>query len=287
MAEGEIGLPQRAPIVAVVVPCFRVSKQILDVLGAIGPEVARIYVVDDCCPDGSGDLVEAECRDARVKVLRNDRQRGVGGAVLTGYRQALRDGADVLVKIDGDGQMDPGLVPRLIAPILDASADYTKGNRFYRPDDLQAMPRVRLFGNAILSFLTKFSTGYWEVFDPTNGFTALHGAVARELPLDKLSEGYFFESDLLFRLNTVRAVVAEIPMAARYEDEESSLRIPRTTGLFLLGHASNLAKRIVYNYYLRSFSLASIELVLGLLLLAFGVTVGAYHWIVSPLRGVL
>lgn len=215
-----------APRIAVVIPCFRVKRFILEVLAGIGPEVSDVFVVDDACPEGTGDLVEAECRDPRVRVVRHETQRGVGGATLTGYRRAIDAGATVIVKVDGDGQMDPALVPRMAAPILAGSADYTKGNRFYRPDDLTPMPATRLIGNALLSFVTKFSTGYWEVFDPTNGFTAIHARVAAELPFEKIAPGYFFESDLLFRLGTLRAVVVEVPMAARYEDEESNLRIP-------------------------------------------------------------
>jgi glycosyltransferase involved in cell wall biosynthesis len=274
-----------SPGIAVVIPCHRVTKTILDVLRGIGPEVERIYVVDDRCPDGTGDLVEGQCRDPRVQVLRHETRLGVGGATLTGWGQALREGAGIVVKLDGDGQMDPALVPRLVAPIRAGEADYTKGNRFWRLDDVEPMPRGRIVGNAVLSFLTKFSTGYWDVFDPTNGFVAIHARVLELLPLDKIAQGWFFESDVLFRLNTVRAVVAEIPMAARYGNEASNLRPARVAGPFLAHHAVNFGKRIFYNYWLRSFSVASIELALGLLLVAFGTGIGAWHWITGPLRG--
>ena len=267
------------PGVAVVIPCHRVAKQVLGVIREIGPEVDRIYVVDDACPEGSGSHVEGACDDPRVRVIRHERCRGVGGATMTGYRAALAEGAGILVKLDGDGQMDPALIPRLLRPLRAGEADYAKGNRFYRLDDLRAMPRARLLGNALLSFLTKFSTGYWDLFDPTNGFTALHGRVAAELPLERVSEDWFFESDLLFRLATVRAVVAEIPMEARYGDEESNLRIGRVVAPFLWRHLRNFGKRLFYGYFLRGFNVASVELVLGLLLLAFGVGVGSYHWV--------
>jgi glycosyltransferase involved in cell wall biosynthesis len=274
-----------SPGIAVVIPCYRVTKTILDVLRAIGPDVERVYVVDDRCPDGTGDLVEGQCEDPRVRVLRHDARCGVGGATLTGWRQALRDGAGIVVKLDGDGQMDPALVPRLVAPIRAAEADYTKGNRFWRLDDVEPMPRGRIVGNAVLSFLTKFSTGYWDVFDPTNGFVAVHARVLELLPLDRIAPGWFFESDVLFRLNTVRAVVAEIPMTARYGSEASNLHPLRVAGPFLAHHVVNFGKRIFYNYWLRSFSVASIELALGLVLVAFGSGIGAWHWITGPLRG--
>jgi glycosyltransferase involved in cell wall biosynthesis len=273
------------PSIAVVIPCHRVGKSILDVLRGIGPEVASVYVVDDRCPDGTADLVESRCEDPRVRVLRHETQSGVGGATLTGWRQALRDGAGILVKLDGDGQMDPALIPRLVRPIRAGEADYTKGNRFWRLEDVEPMPRARVAGNAVLSFLGKFSTGYWDLFDPTNGFVAIHARVAELLPLDKIAKDWFFESDVLFRLNTVRAVVAEIPMTARYAGEQSNLHAARVVGPFLAHHVVNFGKRVFYNYWLRSFSVASIELVLGVALLAFGTAVGAWHWVTGPLRG--
>jgi dolichol-phosphate mannosyltransferase len=270
-----------APLIAVVVPSYKVSRQILHVLAEIGQEVGAIYVVDDACPENTGTLVEAQSTDPRVRVLRHSVNRGVGAAVMTGYRAAIADAADIIVKVDGDGQMDPALIPRFVRPILSGEADYTKGNRFFDLELLKAMPRVRLFGNAMLSLMAKLSTGYWDIFDPTNGFTAIHADVARDLPFNKISNRYFFETDILFRLNTLRAVVVDIPMAAKYGEEDSSLRITRVLGDFLLKHARNFLKRLFYNYYLRDMSLASIELPLGLLLLLFGTTFGGYHWLKS------
>src|SRR5262249_29727598 len=157
------------PKIAVVVPCFRAREQVLGVLARIGPECAAVYVVDDACPDGSGKHVQAQCRDPRVRVLFHADNQGVGGATLTGYRAALADGADVLVKLDADGQMDPALIRALVAPIVLGEADYAKGNRFFDLEGLGSMPAVRLVGNSLLSFLSKLSSGYWDVFDPTNG----------------------------------------------------------------------------------------------------------------------
>ena len=132
--------------------------------------------------------------------------------MVTGYRAALEDGAAIVVKLDGDGQADPGLIPSLVGPILAGQCDYIKGNRFFNPENLSNMPKVRLLGNAILSFLSKASTGYWSIMDPTNGLTAISVPVLRLLPLEKLPKGYFFETDILFRLNAVRAVVEDFPM---------------------------------------------------------------------------
>lgn len=265
--------------VAVVIPSYRVTAHILQVIAEIGPEVQHIYVVDDACPDDSGLLVESQCTDPRVKVLRHAVNQGVGGAVLTGYAAALDDNVDIIVKVDGDGQMKPALIPYFVAPIAQGQADYAKGNRFYNLTHIRKMPAIRLIGNAALSFLAKLSTGYWSLFDPTNGYTAIHAKVARRLDFKQLSRRYFFETDVLFRLNTVRAVVVDVPMDAHYGDEKSNLRISKILGEFLFKHLRNFGKRIFYNYFLRDMTVASLELIFGVLLLTFGVVFGSYHWV--------
>ncbi len=273
-------------LVAAVIPCYRVKEHILDVISQIGSEIWKVYVVDDCSPDDVGAYVEENCQDKRVKVIRNAKNQGVGGAVIAGYQAAMAEGADIIVKVDGDGQMDPKLIPNFVAPIIDGEADYTKGNRFFDLEKIREMPKARLFGNAVLSFMAKFSTGYWDLFDPTNGYTAIHKDVASRLPLRKISKRYFFETDMLFRLNTLRAVVVDIPMDAKYGDEVSNLKISKVTGEFFVKHGRNFGKRVFYNYYLRDMSLASIELPIGLFLLLFGLTFGGYHWVVSWRAGV-
>lgn len=272
------GLGTGSICVAVVIPCYKVTRHIQEVIAGIGDEVQKIYVVDDACPVASGRLVEENVRDQRVEVLFHSENQGVGGAVMTGYRAAIAGGADVIVKVDGDGQMDPALIPDFIWPILASEADYTKGNRFYDLEEIRAMPSMRLFGNAVLSLMAKLSTGYWELFDPTNGYTAIHADVARHLPFSKISKRYFFETDILFRLNTMRAVVVDVPMSAKYGEEVSNLKISKIIGEFLFKHARNFLKRIFYNYYLRDLSLASIELPLGLLLVMFGAGFGLFSW---------
>jgi dolichol-phosphate mannosyltransferase len=265
--------------VAVIIPCYRVKAQILGVIARVGGEVSHIYVVDDACPEGSGDFVRANCKDPRVRVLKNPENRGVGGAVMAGYEAALRDGADILVKVDGDGQMDPALVPRFVRPIAAGQADYSKGNRFYDLTRIGQMPTIRLLGNAVLSFVSKLSTGYWNLFDPTNGFTAIHARVARRVAFDKVSPRYFFESDMLFRLNIIRAVVADIPMDAIYGDEKSNLKIRQVVGEFVVKHTRNFVKRVLYNYFLRDMTLASLELIVGAALFIFGLVFGGFHWL--------
>src|SRR5262245_35311697 len=222
--------------IAVVIPCYRVKAKILDVLRDVGPEVHDIIVVDDKCPEESGRYVEAHNSDARVKDLYAELDKGVERAVVSCYSYALKRGATVVVKVDGDGQMDPRLIPTIIAPILAGEADYTKGNRFHSLFYVKQMPRIRLLGNAVLSFLTKSSSGYWSAFDPTNGYTAIHRDALQAIDLNNIAARYFFESDMLIKLGDVRAVVVDVPMRARYGDEISNLRISRILGEFLFKH---------------------------------------------------
>ncbi|MES2785067.1 MAG: glycosyltransferase family 2 protein [Pseudomonadota bacterium] len=264
--------------IAVVIPCYKVKRHILGVIELIPPTVEQIWVVDDACPEGSGDHVEANCRDPRVKIVRQAQNGGVGAAVMAGYRAALEAGAGIMVKIDGDGQMPPSRIVQFVTPIQQGLADYTKGNRFFDPESLAEMPGVRLFGNLMLSFLTKLSSGYWHVVDPTNGYTAIDARLVARLRMDKIANRYFFESDLLFRLGTLRAVVLDVPMRAEYPHEESSLSIRRVIGPFLAGNIRNFFKRIVYMYYLRDFSLGSVLLPLGMGLTGFGLVFGGLTW---------
>lgn len=271
--------------IAVVIPCYRTKAQVLQVISAMPPQVTSIHVVDDACPEHTGRFVQQSCDDPRVHVHFNAENLGVGGAVMRGYREALPEGPDVIVKIDGDGQMDPALLPAFVEPILSGQADYTKGNRFFDLENIGRMPVVRIVGNAMLSFLSKLSTGYWDIFDPTNGYTAIHADVARRLPFDRISRRYFFESDMLFRLNTLRAVVLDIPMDARYEDEVSNLSVGRVLFDFAAKHPRNFLKRIFYNFFLRDMSVASLELLAGGVLMVAGLAYGLANWIQSARTG--
>ena len=267
--------------IAVVVPCYKVTRHIEEVISAIGSDVDAIYCVDDACPDSSGDYIESVVGDGRVRVIRHHVNHGVGGAVLTGYAEAIAEGASVIVKIDGDGQMDPSLIGLFVEPILRGEADYTKGNRFWDLTYISRMPSIRRVGNLGLSFMAKASTGYWDIFDPTNGYTAVHAEVARLLLASKISKRYFFETDVLFRLNTVGAAVVDVPMDAKYGDEVSGLSATRVIGEFAVKHARNLVKRVAYRYFLRDLSVASLELIASTALLSFALVYGGGHWWLS------
>ncbi len=265
-------------MVAVVIPSYKVKGQILKVISGIGPEVDMIYVVDDHCPEHTGDFVRANCTDSRVMIITHSKNQGVGGATMTGYKQALADKAGIVVKLDGDGQMDPALIPRLIEPLRNAQADYVKGNRFYDLEFLRQMPFLRKLGNSGVSFMNKAASGYWNLMDPSNGFTAIHRKALESLPFERIDKRFFFESDVLFRLNTIRAVVAEMPMRAKYGDEESNLKVHRIAFQFPLKYLSRLLKRLFYNYFLRDFNIGSLELVLAFIFILFGSIFGVYKW---------
>ena len=271
--------------VAAIIPCYRVANHVVEVVSAALERLDHVFIVDDACPEGTGDLISATFPADRVTVLRHPDNRGVGGATITGYRAAIKAGYDVLVKIDGDGQMDPAYLPALLQPVLSADADYAKGNRFYRKRDLKRMPATRILGNSMLSLLNKASSGYWNVMDPTNGFTALSRTAAQEIEWSKISNRYFFESDLLFRLNIARAVVQDVPIPARYGEENSSLRILPAVPTFLFGHVRNFVKRFFYNYIVRDFSVGTVHAIGGAILFVFGVTFGAIAWAHSARTG--
>ncbi len=268
-------------MIAVVIPCYKVKNHILDILPAIGQEVSKIYVVDDACPEKSGEYVEKNTRDPRIKVIYHDVNKGVGGAVMSGYKQAINDGAEIVVKIDGDGQMNPEFISKLVLPIETGEADYTKGNRFFDIEKLLMMPRIRLIGNSFLSLINKIVNGYWNIIDPTNGFTAIHISALKLLPFHKIDNRYFFESDLLFRLSVIRAVVKDIPIPPVYGNEKSNLKINKVVWEFPFKYINRFLKRFFYCYLIRDFNAGTIQLLGGTTAIFIGLVFGIYHWISS------
>jgi dolichol-phosphate mannosyltransferase len=270
----------------VVIPAYKLTHEVINLIESIPPIVSKVVVIDDACPDKSGNLIEKLCKDSRVSVHYNQENLGVGGAVKKGYKIAIENNAEIVIKLDGDGQMDPRNIPKLVAPLLNHEADYTKGNRFYTLNSLKVMPKKRLIGNSILSVISKFSTGYWNIFDPNNGFTAISRNALENLDLSQISDSYFFESDMLFRLYCNRVVVQDVPMNSIYGNEQSSLSISKITFEFIFKHFRNSIKRFFYAYILRDASVASLELPLGFLLLIFGVGNSIITWLNSSTTGI-
>ena len=265
---------------AIVIPAYRTEKEILSVLQGIPAFIRHIIVVDDASPDSSADLVTAAAkRNKRITLVRHERNQGVGGAMVTGFKKALELGAEVVIKLDGDGQMDPQYIPALITPLLEGEADYTKGNRFRDFGALRQMPFVRRIGNLGLSFLTKAATGYWNIFDPTNGYFAIRAEVLAQLPLDHVDKGYYFETSMLSRLYLLDAFVQDVTIPARYRNEVSSLSINRVLFEFPFKLMRTLTRRIILKYFIFDFSMMSIYLLAGIPLLLFGLIFGITKWI--------
>ena len=268
--------------VMVVIPAYRVEKYISTVIARVPPFVRKVIVVDDHSPDSTGELLDRlSCHDPRLVVIHHEANKGVGGATKSGYLEALRAGADVIVKIDGDGQMNPQYIESLVAPILSRLADYTKGNRFYDWSYLESMPFHRKIGNFGLSFLIKVASGYWSVFGPTNGFTAISRETLLKLNFERLEQRYLFESSMLLELYKLNALIQQVPMRAIYNDEISSLSIRRSLIEFPCYLFRGLVRRFIDRYVWQDFTAVSVFVILGLLSLAFGSIFGAYHWVKS------
>ena len=269
----------RRLVLAVVVPCFNVEKQIAGVIRSLPSWAEYIVAVDDGSTDGTATVLrQLAAEDPRLTAIIRDQNGGVGAAMVTGYRAALRGGADFIVKMDGDGQMDRAELPRLLQPLLEGRADYAKGNRFRHVQDLERMPLVKLIGNIVLTFVTKLVSGYWRIFDVQNGFTAITREALESLPLDRLDRGYSFENSVLALLNLESRPVVDIPMPAVYGNERSSIRVSRVVVSFPPQLARMFLRRLLYKYVVYDTSPVALYAVLGTLLSGFGAVFGAYHW---------
>jgi dolichol-phosphate mannosyltransferase len=269
-----------------ILPAYNEAQHIAGVIARVPPFIERIIVVDDASTDNTAEVVRG-LSDPRIDVIREEKNQGVGGAVLDGYRRAMELGCDVAVKIDADGQMDPGKVARLIAPILSGRADYTKGFRFHDPETLRKMPRVRVLGNVGLSFLAKSASGYWNIFDPANGFTALHRAALERLNLSRIHRDYFFETDMLANLYLVGAVVRDVYLPTHYGDETSHLSAARVLFTFPWRLLRCFARRISWRYFIGDFSAVSLLLTVGSPLVLFGTIFGLTVWIRNASAGII
>ena len=277
----------RKLVLAVVIPCFNVEKQIAGVVRGLPDWVAAIVAVDDGSSDGTLRVLgELAGEEPRLTVIARDANGGVGAAMVTGYRAALDAGADYIVKMDGDGQMDSGELPRLLLPLLEGRADYAKGNRFRHVKDLGRMPRLRLLGNIALTLMTKLVSGYWRVFDAQNGFTAIAREALEALPLDRLDPTYAFENSMLALLNIEDRPVADVAMPAIYGDERSSLRVSRVVFSYPPRLLRMLLRRLVLKYVVYDVSPIAVYALLGSLLLGFGAIFGGYNWWLSIRTGV-
>ena len=279
-------LSPKSPIIAVVIPAYRVRSQILKVVQSLIGKVDLICVVDDACPEKSGEYLANQLSNDSIHIIYNQKNLGVGGSVRRGYRYCLDHGVRIIVKMDGDGQMNPDHIQRLVEPIQLGQADYTKGNRFFSVASMRNMPKIRLLGNIFLSGMSKAASGYWNILDPNNGFTAIDSRAVRALNLQKVSERYFFESDMLFQLNLIRAKVVDVPIMSQYGDEKSNLSILKASIEFPFKHLRNFLQRIAITYFVRDFSFISIQLLGGLIGLCSGMIYGWAKYRVSQSLGI-
>lgn len=275
---------QESISVAVIVPAHNEAAHIARVIATIPQFVDRIVVVDDASVDGTPGVVEG-LDDPRVHLIRHATNTGVGGAMRTGYRFASANGYGIVVKMDADGQMLPAEMRRLVDPICLGMADYTKGNRFYLQGAAKSMPAGRGIGNTVLSFMTKVASGYWHVYDPQCGYTAIRGSFLGALDIDSIASDYLFENDMLIKLGALGAYVVDVPTSTVYGSEVSGVSILHVALTFpprLLGAAS---RRFWRKHLVTDFGAVAVLSVGGAALVLFGVVFGGYHWWLSVVTG--
>jgi dolichol-phosphate mannosyltransferase len=268
----------------VILPAHNESRHLGTAVSGIPDWVDGIIVVDDASTDDTLRMAQ-ELADARVHVLHHEENLGVGGAMVTGFRAALDGCYDVVIKMDADGQMDPGELPTIVQPIELGMAEYVKGNRFRRAGRPPSMPGSRWFGNVALSFLTKVASGYWHVFDSQCGFVAITAPTLRRLKLDGIAKDYFFENDMLIRLNVIDARVVDVATAALYGEETSNVRIGRVTWSFPWRLARGFAWRFVKRHIVNDFGPIALLAILGGVLVVFGLAFGIAEWALAAASG--
>ena len=279
LLDGKSEMKSLSRHVAVVVPVYNESENVDRVIEGIPRNFQTIVVVDDASTDDSlGRIHSLAESDSRVHVCEHNTNQGVGGAVVTGLRHAVSVGADIVVKMDGDGQMSPEDLATLIEPLLNDVADYTKGNRFSDLKRLKQMPVNRLIGNVALSFLTKLCVGYWNCADPVNGFIAIRREALAKLRLDSLSKRFFFETSLLAELYLARAVVQDVAIPARYGNEASHLRTWQVLFEFPIKLFACFIRRIIIRHFLFDFSMGGVYFLFGAPLLIGGLIYGVSNW---------
>ncbi|MDB4153605.1 glycosyltransferase family 2 protein [Candidatus Pelagibacter sp.] len=246
-------------LIAAVVPVFNVGENIKAFLKQIPEYVDQIYLIDDCCPLKTGKIVEENISNfKKVSISYNNKNLGVGGAVKVGYQESLKNNIDIIVKIDGDNQMNPNEINKLVEPLLSGVYDYTKGNRFLMKGEIENYPKVKFYGNIFLSFMSKLSSGYWDIYDPINGYTAITKECLQKLSLDKIDNGYFFESDMLFNLYLDKFRVKDIPVEIKYyKNQIQNMSIIKESFNFFFKNISRTFKRVKIVYFKNNFTLGS------------------------------
>jgi glycosyltransferase involved in cell wall biosynthesis len=263
--------------VAVVIPSFRVERWITKVVTNLPDFIDHIIVVDDCSPDDTAQIVK-DLKHPKVRLVSHQKQLGVGGAMKTGFKEAIQLDCDLIVKMDGDNQMDPAHLVSLLYPLVKQECDFTKGNRFGLLANVDNMPLIRRIGSLVLTMINKFVSGYWHIVDPQNGYFAIRGETLKKIKLEWLDNFYFFENSMLLNLNIIEARVSDVLIPSRYEDEESSMSILTIIRRFPLKLVKGLLFRLFYRYFYLDFSPVFLFFVIGISLLTGGGIWGLYAW---------
>jgi glycosyltransferase involved in cell wall biosynthesis len=260
--------------VAVVVPAYDEEHLVVDTLAGIPEFVDRIYVVDDASRDATAERAEG-VGDPRVEVIRHERNRGVGAAIVSGYRRALEEGVDVACVMAADNQMDPSELQSLVEPVARGEVEYAKANRLFSGEAWNVIPHTRYLGNAILSLLTKIASGYWHVADSQAGYTAVSREALADLDLDRLYPRYGFPNDVLVHLNVQNARVRDVRSRPIYDvGEQSGIRlrsvVPRISWLLFKG----FWWRMGHKYVIRDFHPLVFFYAFGVLMTLAGFVLG-------------
>jgi dolichol-phosphate mannosyltransferase len=267
-------------IISVVIPCYNVAAHIEEVVTMIPENISWIIAVNDNSKDDTeAILLRLSAEDKRLIYIRHEVNQGVGAAMMTGYNKSLELKSEIIIKMDGDGQMDPANIPALIKPLLEDKADFTKGNRFRDFRALRTMPLGRRIGNLGLSFIIKAASGYWNIFDPTNGFTAIKNEALVNVDFNRIHKRYYFETSMLIELYYGNAVIEDIPMKARYGNEVSGLSRTKTFFSFPPKLFFAFFKRIILKYFLFDFNIASLYWLFGFPLFVAGAIYGISNYI--------
>jgi len=265
--------------ISIVIPVFNIGISISKLISKIPVFVDIIYLVDDLCPLKTGKKFQEINNNHKVRFIFNEKNLGVGGAVKRGYIQALKDSIDIIVKIDGDDQMDPEEIIDIINPLFEGY-DYTKGNRFLNNQNIENYPQVRMYGNVLLSFMSKLSSGYWDLYDPINGFTAIKAELLKKIELDRVDNGYYFESDMLHNLYFQSSLIKDVSVNIKYfKNKKQNLSIPKETINFFLKNITRCYKRLKITYFTNNFTIASFALLTSLLSLSFSFLYGGYNFL--------
>lgn len=241
--------------IAVVVPAYNEENLIKNTLTTIPDFVDRIYVINDASIDNTQKIIDELClANSRIKSIIHEKNSGVGAAISSGYRNSLQDGMDITVVMDGDNQMDPGALTFLLEPVIQNRADYTKGNRLLNPEFRKGMSTWRFVGNSILTILTKFSSGYWKLMDPQNGYTAISKKALSLINLHHIYPRYGYLNDILVKLNVYNFRVMNIEIPAKYGCEKSKIKygryIRKVSWLLLMDFLYRLKmKYVVLNFH--------------------------------------